>query len=122
MIERRNVLLAGVAVIGGMGMGGTSSCSTSTGIDPALLDKINQVIAGTCNAVAMASTIVALVAAMFPGLTAAAVTVAQISQIAEAFCRAIQQPPQAGKYSTKLGGSDIEVHGWIVKDSKVVQF
>lgn len=120
---RRNALLVGAAAIGGMGMGGTSSCSSSTGgIDPALIDKINQVIAGTCNAVGMAATIAALVTAIIPGLTAASATVAQISQIAEAFCNAISKPPQAGKYSTKFGGSEIEVHGWIVKDNKVTQF
>lgn len=120
---RRNALLAGSAVLAGMSVGGASSCSTSTGVDPALIDKINQIIASSCNAIGMASTIVAIVAAMFPGLTAAAATVEQLGQIAEAFCKAISTPPaQAGKFSARLGGTEIEVHGWVVKDNKVEQF
>lgn len=121
---RRNVLLAGAAVIAGTSLGGASSCSTSTGgIDPELLDKINQVIAGSCNAIGMAAPIAAIVLALFPGLTAAAATVAQISQIAEAFCSAINKPPaQAGKFMAKAGSTDVEVHGWVVKDNKITQF
>lgn len=122
-MNRRNLVLAGAAVIGGMGMGGTSTCSTSTGIDPAVLDKINQIIAGSCNAIGMAATIAAMVGAMFPGIGAAALTVGQIAEVAKAFCDAVNKPPQAGKFSAKLSnGPEIEVHGWVVKDNKVMQF
>lgn len=119
---RRNALLAGGAVIAGMSVGGASSCSTSSGVDPALIDKINAIIASSCNAIGMATTIAAIVTAMFPGLTVIAATAEQLGQIAEAFCKAITVPAASGKYSAKLGGTEIEVHGWIVKDNKVEQF
>ena len=123
MLSKRTLLTGASVTAVAAACGACTTTSTGTTINPDVLDAINKVIAATCNSVAMASTIVAIVSAAFPALAGAATISAEVAaEIASIFCKAAAQPTASGRYMAKLNDAHVEVHGWIVRNGKVEQF
>ncbi len=73
LTNRRALLLVGAATIGGMGMGGTSTCtpSSATTLTQQVIDAIQAAVATACGFVPSVATLLAVVS-MFPGIGGAA--------------------------------------------------
>ena len=120
------VLLAGTAMVGGAGMGGVATCSSTSGIviNPAVIDAIQAAVATACGFVPTVETLVALVGASFPAVAGAA-TIADtvLAQISNMLCTAfmaamaddakLKAPPMAGT---------VAIHGLHVVNGKIVAF
>ena len=128
-MQRRKILLSAALISAGIIVGGASSCSTTPTqpptVDPAVLDIIKKATATVCNAIPMAETLAAIVAAGFPaaaGVTT--ITTAVAEEIAKLFCQ--QVAPSAAKVGSKLSATVnskvVELHGFVVKDGKLVEF
>lgn len=126
-ITRRNMLRSSSAVTllaSGAALGQVTSCgSGGGGLSPEVIDAINKAIASSCNAVAMVTTIAAIVSVAFPAVAGVAtITTAVANEIAAIFCKSVTQPPAAGKYTASLNGKTVEMHGWVVKDNQIIEF
>jgi len=123
---RKLLALAVIATL----VGGASSCSIGThppGVAPSILDVIKQVTATTCNAIPMAETIAAIVAAGFPQVAGAAnITSVVAAEIAKVFCQQVTTATASGKLggalSATVNDKAVELHGFTVKDGKLVEF
>jgi len=121
-MNRREVLLsAPPAVVAGTGIGAVTTCSSSgIQIDPNILVEINKAVATGCNFIPAITTVIALINAAFPAVLGATTIVqSTLNEIVNMLC----QHAQAGKLGgapLNANGTDVPVHGWIVKDGKLV--
>ena len=131
--NRRHMLLASVAVIGGMGMGGTSTCSTTppTQILQQVIDAIQAAVATACGFVPNVATLLSILS-MFPGIGGVATIAASLlTEVSNFLCAQFHAQGGAAEAVAKKpmnmtlsGGSTVPIHGLIVDPStgKFVQF
>jgi hypothetical protein len=133
--NRRALLITGVAVVGGMGMGGASTCTTGTNglptISPAIIDAIQKAVATGCSYVPAAETLLALLA-MFPGIGGVtAIAGPLLTEVTNFLCQSFHAgggvPAVLAKKSLSAalkGGSSAPIHGlvWDAGAGKFVEF
>ena len=117
------VLLAGTAMVGGAGMGGIATCSSTSGIviNPAVIDAIQAAVATACGFVPTVETLVALVGASFPAVAGAA-TIADtvLAQISSMICTSYMAASEQLKSQPMVG--TVPIHGLRVVNGKIVAF
>ena len=125
MLSRRHVL-SGVAITGAAAAcGACAQTPTGVTLSPAVIDAITKITAGTCNALPTVTTLIAIVAAGFPALNGVATVTAAVAQeIAKIFCQQVGTQPatQGGSLTAMVNGAAVELHGFHLKDGKLVEF
>lgn len=127
VVTRRKAAAAiGAAGIGAIGST-TAGCGLigPNGVNPAVIDAINEALATTCTIIATAEAIVAIVAAAFPAVQGVATITTEVAeQIAQYICNAIQQ--QSDSATKRLKGTpmagNVAVHGWQIVNGQFVYF
>jgi hypothetical protein len=132
--NRRNLLVLGAATVGGMGMGGTSTCSTAAAtILPAVIDDIQAAVAAVCGFVPDVATLLTLLS-VFPGIGGVATVAGPIvTEVSNFLCTAFMQQGGAPAavaaaaakttLSMKLAAGSTPIHGLIaVPNGKMVKF
>ena len=119
------VLLAGTALVGGAGMGGIATCSSTSGIvlNPAVVDAIQAAVATACGFVPTVETLVAIVGASFPAVAGAAtIADAVLAQISTLICASYMAAQPAGELKATPMAGTVPIHGMRVVNGKLVAF
>jgi hypothetical protein len=115
-----------------MGMGGTSTCSTSAAtLTQQVIDAIQAAVATTCGFIPNVATLLSIIS-MFPGIGGAATIAADLlAQVSGFLCTQFHAQGGAAAAVAKkpmnmslAGGSTVPIHGLVVDPNtgKYVQF
>lgn len=127
-ITRRK--LAKTAAIGGVAVaaaGTAAGCSVigSTGVNPAVIDAVNSVLATGCTVIATAETIASVIGASFPAAQGVASIASDVaSQIAAFICNGVKQSAkdERGKFTAQPKAGGVDIHGWHIVNGQIVSF